>query len=247
DDDYTALLAAPPCGSASIPASPPIPTQDVISDLKGYFAALQAVAAAKDAQSFDTAAQALATSVVSVAKATSASTATQGLPALFSQLAQTAVQQAEYEILKLYVPEMDRLLADAATPITTALRVQQSFYLAIVTMDAQEGSQILNDLYGKVAVKKDPVATLTVYAASAPIVADFEAEQASARTDPATAFKALIAAHHALAQALQSDRGELSAVATSVAAISNSAQGLLSSQAAGSSGGSSHNATKQGG
>jgi len=229
DADYKALLAAAPCARQNTPGNSSSPrSPEVISDLKSYFDALQAIATAKDAQSFDTAAQTLSTSITDVAKSTGATATAQAVPALFAQLAQTAVQQAEYETLKLYVPEMDRLLTNAAPAITTALRVQQSFYVTVVTIDAQEGMRILNVLYAKESLKSDPVAALTVYAASAPIVDQFETEQASVRVDPATAFNALLTAHHALAQALQSNKGEVAAIVNSVTAISTSAQSLIS-------------------
>ncbi|HEY1890043.1 MAG TPA: hypothetical protein VGG63_06535 [Steroidobacteraceae bacterium] len=229
DADYKALLAAAPCTRRSVPGNSSSPrSPEVISDLKAYFDALQAIATAKDTQSFDTAAQTLSTSITDLAKTTGGAAIAQAVPAVFSQLAQTAVQQAEYETLKLYVPAMDRLLTNAAPAITTALRVQQSFYVTVVTMDAQEGMKILNGLYAKVSLKSDPVAALTVYAASAPIVDEFETEQTSMRVDPAAAFSALLTAHHALAQALQSSKGEMAAIVNSVTAISTSAKSLIS-------------------
>lgn len=228
DVDYKALLHSATCGRISLPGSPPAQSQPLIADLKDYFDALQAIATAKDADSFDSAAQALSDSVVKMAKAAGAPTVSQMAPSLFQELAEAGVQQAEYDLLRRYVPQMDRLLVRAASPIRSDLRVQQSFYLTAVTMDAQEGMKILDKIYQNPALSKDPAAALTVYAASAPIVDEFAAEQAEARIDPAEAFDALLAAHRELARALLSNKGQLSAIFNSAKTISKSAKSLVS-------------------
>lgn len=228
DADYKALLHSPPCGRRALPAAAPPPAQPLITDLKGYFDALQAITTAKDADSFNSAAQTLSDSVAKMAKAAGGSAVVQAAPSFFAQLAQTAVQQAEYEVLRRYVPQMDRLLVQAASSIRTELRVQQSFYLTVVTLDAHEGMNILDKLYRNPALRKSPTAALTVYSASAPIVDQFAAEQAAARIDPAEAFDALLAAHHELAKALMSNEGELSAIFNSAKSIGKSAKSLVS-------------------
>jgi len=228
DAGYKALLRSPPCGRMALPASSSPPAQPLTTNLQGYFDALQAITTAKDAASFDSAAQALSDSVAKMAKAVGGSAVSQAMPSLLAQLAQTAVQQAEYELLRRYVPQMDRLLVRAASPIRTELRVRQSFYLTVITLDAHEGMKILDTLYQNPALRNNPVAALTVYAASAPIVDQFELEQAAARIDPAEAFDALLAAHHELAKALMSNKGELSAIFNSAKSIGKSAKSLVS-------------------
>jgi hypothetical protein len=228
DKEYKALLHSPPCGRVALPPTPPPPAQPLITDLRGYFDALQAIATAKDADSFDSAARALSDSVTKMAGAAGGPAVSQAVPSLFAHLAQTAVQQAEYDMLRRYVPQMDQLLVRAASRIRTELRVQQSFYLTVVTLDAHEGMKILNEVYKSAALRKNPAAALTVYAASAPIVDQFAAEQAAARIDPAGAFDALLAAHHELAKALMSNKGELSAIFNSAKSIGKSAKSLVS-------------------
>jgi hypothetical protein len=228
DADYAALIAAPACGVPAAPDAAPMKVDPLITDLEAYFAALQALATAKDAAAFGTAADSLATSITSFAKAAGGNATEQAASAVFSKLAQSALQDAEYKAMKLYVSDMDPLLAQAAPAIISALRAQQSYYISVVTNDANEGADILNKLYQNPTVIKDPSIALAVYAASAQIESELQSEQVSVRTDPATAVAALVNAHHALYEALQANNGQFSAIVSSLTNIATSAESLIS-------------------
>ena len=228
DADYAALLSAPSCGTPVAASAAPMKQVELIVDLDAYFPALQALATAKDATTFDTAANSLSTAISGFAKAAGASARVQTASSVFSKLAQSALQDAQYQAMKRYVADMDPLLAQAAPAITSALRLQQSYYITVVSGDARESAGILNRLYQYPSVRNQPSLALAVYTASVPIVTEFESEQASVRTDPATAVKALVNAHHALYEALQTGKGQLSLIVPSVTDIANSAQSLIS-------------------
>ena len=227
DADYAALLSAPSCGAPAVPGAAPMKQVALIVDLDAYFVALQALGTAKDATTFDTAATSLSTAISGFAKDAGASATEQAAAGVFSKLAQTALQDAEYEAMKKYVADMDTLLTQNEPAVTSALRVQQVFYMTVVTNDAGESASILNKLYQDTAVTKQPSTTLAVYLASAPIITGFESEQASVRTDPEAAVKALVTAHHALYEALQTGKGQFPAIVSSVTDIATSAGALL--------------------
>ncbi|WP_321932217.1 hypothetical protein [Paraburkholderia guartelaensis] len=227
DADYAALLSAPSCGARAASGAAPEEQVALIVDLDAYFVALEALGTAKDETTFDKAATNLSASIASFAKGVGASAPEQAAPGIFSKLAQATLQDAEYQAMRKYVVDMDPLLAQNAPAVTSALRLQQAYYMTVVASDASESAGILNKLYRDPVVTKDRSTTLAFYAASVPIVAGFEGEQTSVRTDPATAVKALVTAHHALYAALQTDKEQFPAIVSSVTDLAASAGALI--------------------
>ena len=245
--DYAALLSVPSCGPPAAPAASPVEQIDLIVDLNAYFTALEALGTAKDATTFDTAANGLSTAISGFAAAAGVGAPEQATAGVFSKLAQTALQDAEYQAMKRYVSDMDGLLARAAPAIVSALRVEQTYYMTVIENDAGESAGILNQVYQSPAVTRQSSTALAVYAASAPIITGIQSEQASARIDPATAVKALITAHHALLLALQSDKGQFPAIVSSVTDIANSASAFVTPSTAATKPAAKSTAKKSGG
>jgi hypothetical protein len=227
DVDYSALMSAPACGVPVAPGAAAMKRVPLIVDLDAYFAGLESLGAAKDAKAFDTAADNLSAAISGFAAEAGASTREQAATGVFSKLVQTALQEAEYQAMKKYVADMDTLLARSAPAVTSALRAQQAFYMTVVTDDAAESAGILDKLYQDPAVTKQPSTALEVYAASAPIITELKSEQAAVRVDPAKTVKLLVAAHHALYLALETNKGQFPVIVSNVTEIATSAESLI--------------------
>jgi len=229
DAAYKQVDKIAPCGPFAPPAANAPPPLPIVAALDSYFDGLQAIVAAKDTDAVVTASTSLATSTAALAKAANAPAPVQAAPGVFAKLATMALADAQYEALSKAVLDVDPLLDAATPPLVSALRVQQSFWASEVASDAAIGMTAINGALSDPAVKGDLTLRLALYDRVTPILDEFSQEQAASRTDPAAAVHGLMDAHHKLAAALKSNRGQLQAIIGNVIDIASSAQSLIGS------------------
>ena len=229
DGDFKALGQIAPCGLLQgAPAMRP-PTPAVVKAMDDYFDGLQAIVGAKDSDEVVAASQTLSKSLSGLAKAAKAPAAVQAAPGFLAKLAKMALAEAQYAAVRHFVLEADLLFDPAAPALTSALRLQQGYWAAEVAQAATTGMVTLNATLNDPALARDPALKLTVWDRAGPILDEFVKEQADSRADPAPAVRALAEAHHKLAAAIRSGRGQASLILNNAADLAISAKALAGS------------------
>lgn len=229
DAAYETLRQIQLCGANATPAVAPLSdkTDAVLTAINQYFDGLQAIVAAKDSSAVASASQALATSLTSLAVAANASAPAQAAPGFAAKLAGMVLAQAQYEALRQTVLDADPLFDAAAPGLVRALRLTQSLRASEVAQDASLGVAAINSALASSQATSQPTLRLQIYDRASPILEDLTQQlQATVQTDPADAVHALINAHHSLASALKSNRGQAQAILTAVMDIVSGAQAL---------------------
>ncbi len=230
---YKDLDKVKPCGSLSqAPAPAPLEPLAIVKALDDYFDGLQSIVEAKDAKAVADALNKASTAAGNLAKEAKASAPVQAAPSFFAKLANVALEDQKYRALREEVLAIDPSLDQVEGPLSSALRVQQSYWIREVAADANIGVVGINATLSDPKVASNPGFELSVQQALAPLMDELIKEQDDVRTDPASATRGLIEAHHKLAAALKSNRGQLESVFNNVLDIASSAQDLISSGAA---------------
>jgi hydroxymethylpyrimidine/phosphomethylpyrimidine kinase len=107
------------------------------------------------------------------------------------------------------------------------LRIEQAREIAEVTADAKAAAAAVDGTLNSQTVVSNADRRLALYDRFSPILDQLTAAQSASRVDPAASVRAVVTAHHKLAQAITSNKGETIALITNVEDLASAAQGVL--------------------
>ena len=231
DAVYADLDTVKPCslegveGAAS--AESPDADRPVIKALNAYFAGLAAIVSAGDSDAVAAASDRLTKAVGDLAQLGGAPAPAAAAVGFAGKLARMALANAQYAALRHAVLAADPRLAPAAPALIRILRLRQTAWAAQISEDARSVTTLASSALNDPRLISAPALRIEAYDRFAPTLDKLAEALAAARTDPADEVRALITAHHQLAVALRTRRGQSGNAMANAAEILTGAGGLL--------------------
>lgn len=201
------------------------PASDALSK---YFTGIETLASATDVAGVEAAYGGLATTAGSLGTALKGPAYVGPAATLLGKIADTGLEAQQYEALRTIVLSMDPLLAQSAPTLIAQMRVQQGWDMLVVADEASDTAGLVTGELNEPTLVSNPAMRAQLYPSLRAPLDDANAKLATlSKSDPATAVRALVSAHHLLAEALRTNKGQFSSALIAAQSLAKAGQAVL--------------------